>query len=68
MNLEDVAMIFHQSEDCPGVITSGGTGELRCAECGQSVGQLDRLVLQDLIAMLSAMPSQDRSLLDDAVD
>ena len=28
MNLEDVAMVFHESEDCPGMITSDDTGEL----------------------------------------
>ena len=39
------------------MITSDDTGELRCAECGQSVGQLDRLVLRDLIALLSRVPS-----------
>jgi hypothetical protein len=39
-------MIFHESGDCPGVITSDDTGELRCAECGRSVGQMDRLVLR----------------------
>ena len=26
-------MIFHESEDCPGMITSDDTGELRCSEC-----------------------------------
>ena len=62
MNLEDAALIFHESEDCPGVITSDDTGELRCAECGQSVGQLDRLVLRDLIAILSRVPSRTGSL------
>lgn len=60
MNLEDVAMIFHESEDCPGVITSDDTGQLRCAECGHSVGQLDGLVLRDLIAMLSRVSSRMR--------
>jgi hypothetical protein len=68
MNLEDVAMIFHTSEDCSGVITSDDTGELRCAECGQSVGQLDRLVLRDLIAILSRIPSRTGSLPHDAAD
>ena len=58
MNLEDAAMIFHESEDCPGLITSDDTGELRCSECGRSVGQLDRLVLRNLIAMLSRLPSR----------
>ena len=60
MNLEDVVMIFHESEDCPGVITSDDTGQLRCAECGNSVGQLDRLVLRDLIGMLSRVSSSTR--------
>ena len=39
-----------------GLITSDDTGELGCAECGRSVGQLDRLVLRDLIAMVSRVP------------
>jgi hypothetical protein len=26
MKLEDVAMIFHESEDCPGMITSDDIG------------------------------------------
>ena len=58
MKLEDVILIFHESEDCPGLITSDDTGELRCAECGQSVGQLDRLVLRNLIDMLSKVPTR----------
>jgi hypothetical protein len=33
-------------------MASDDTGELRCAECGQSVGQLDRLVLRYLIAIV----------------
>jgi hypothetical protein len=61
MNLEDVVMmIFHESADCPGVITSDDTGQVRCAECGNSVGQLDRLVPRDLIGMLSRVSSSRR--------
>ena len=59
MNLEDVVRIFHKSEDCPGMILSDDTGELRCAECGQSVGKVDSLVLRDLISLLSE-PSPSR--------
>jgi hypothetical protein len=60
MNLEDAAIIFHESEDCPGVITSDDMGELRCSECGRSVGRLDRLVLREIIAMLSQVPPRTR--------
>ena len=35
--LQDLMMIFHDSADCPGIITSDETGRLTCAECGQNV-------------------------------
>lgn len=59
MNLEDAVRIFHESEDCPGLITSEFTGELKCSECGQVVGKLDSIVLRSIIELLEQVPAKN---------
>lgn len=51
MHLQDVIRIFHEP-DCGGIITSNDAGELICAECKQTLGQIDPVVLENLIATL----------------
>ena len=56
MNIEDACLFFHDSEDCPGVITSDPSGTLMCAECARDVGQVDSVLLSQIIAMLAKVP------------
>ena len=51
--LEDVAMLFHDFADCPGIITSHEDGWLVCAECGKPVGQVEPGLLAQMIDLLS---------------
>jgi len=56
MNLEDVCLFFHDSEDCPGIVLSDSSGQLNCDECGADLGRIDSVLLSEIIAMLRQVP------------
>jgi len=55
MHLQDRVRIFHEP-DCPGIITSAvddaGRIVLRCAECRKIVGEVEAVVLAQLIDLI----------------
>jgi hypothetical protein len=53
--LQDVLMVFHESADCPGIITSNEAGCLVCAECGQTVGVVDPRVLKGIVELVDGI-------------
>lgn len=56
MNLEDVCLFFHDSEECPGLVLSDPSGQLNCDECGADLGRIDSVLLSEIIAILTKVP------------